>query len=159
MGLPSLEQKIQKGLEQKNYSEGDVLYLMVEMGKYLERSGKDLDPTIAVKLNPNDFRTITFFRNWAAHPVIDRPIPEYISQIFRGMSEKDSRETEEVLFSLLREEIGRFCDITRLDINKNEINWDSFFDSLKKVLAEQPVQISYKGKYIGYDEALTLKMF
>ena len=159
MGLPSLGQKIQEVFKQEKYSEGEVLYLIIEMGKYLERSGKDLDPTITEKLDANNFSTIKFFRNWVAHPSIEGPVPGPILYVFNSVLDKDNKGAEETLFSLLKEEIDRFCTTTRLDTNKDKINWDSFFQSLKHVLAEQPVKIPHKHKFIsvGFDESLTLK--
>lgn len=157
MGLPSLKQKIQDKLGQKNYSEEDVLYLLVEMGKYLERSGKEFDDPIELKVNKNGFSAIVFFRNWVAHPNIDRYIPENILVNLKNVSSKDNQETEKELFNLLVGGITKFCKASNIEVN---INWDSFLARLRYVLAEQPVEVSHEEKFVvGYDVSLTLRKF
>lgn len=161
MGLLNLSQKIEKVFKRNNFSEEEVVYLLIEIGKYIERSGKNLDQTITEKLDKNDLSTIKFFRNWIAHPSIDNPVPEHILFIFTNILEKDKKEAEEELFSLLKEEMSMFCDIARINTDKDKINWSSFFEGLKHILSEQPVKIMGKHKYVfmGFDELLILKKF
>lgn len=149
MGLLSLKQKIQKKLGQKNYSEEDVLYSLVEMGKYLERSGKELGDPVELKVNKNDFSAIMFFRNWVAHPNIDRYIPEKILVNLKNVSNKDNQETEKELFNLLVDEITKFCKASNIEA---KINWDNFFACLRYILAEQPVEVSHEEKFVSYDD-------
>lgn len=74
MGLPSLKQKIADKLVQGSLSEADVVYLLIEMVKYIERSDANKDHL----RNPEDlaldasFPSLYFFRNWAAHTEKDR---------------------------------------------------------------------------------------
>ena len=161
MGLQTLNEKIKNWFKQENYSEEDVLYLLVEMGKYLERSGKNLgDPVEIKRLYENDFHTIKFFRNWVAHPNIDRYVPRYVLDVIeKGISNKDNQEVEKTLFILLKDEIARFCETIRPDINIDKMNWDRFFYSLKHILTEQSVDISHNGKIYSlcYDKSLTLR--
>lgn len=158
MGLISLKEKIKRKLAQKNYSEADVLYLLVEIGKYLERSEKNLGDPTDMELNEDDYPTVMFFRNWVAHTEKERGvIPESVLINLKRVSGEDNQKVEEELFKLLVDEIIKFRNaIGVIEDNKGEINWDSFFDCLKHILAGQRVKISHEEKYVGYDSDLLI---
>lgn len=155
MGLTSLKQKILNKLTQESYSEEDVVYLLMEIGKYLERSEKGLSDSDDMKLNRSDYKVIMFFRNWVAHTEKDRgKIPENLLRSFKKVLDGHSGGVEEEIFKFLKNEIEKF----QSKIDGGKINWEDFCASLKLVLAEQPVRILCEGKYIGYDgDPLKLK--
>jgi len=152
MGLISLEKKIgNKLVATKNFSEEDVVYLLVEMGKYLERSKKDLGDSNDLKLKANDFKIVCFFRDWVAHTEKDRgKIPDDILQNFEKILSGQVVGVEEELFELLKNEIEKFNDV--IGGSEIKINWGSFHDSLKRVLSEQPAKVLCEERYIGYNK-------
>ena len=160
MGLLNLKEKIKKQIVEKHtqneWSESDVLYLLVEMGKYIERSGKDLGDPNESKLNEDDFEAFMFFRNWVAHTEKERgKIPERILVILNEVKDSGNKEAEGKLLGLLVEEIKKICGKIGIEAS---IAWEDFFDKLKHILTEQPIKISDGVKYVGYEDDLVLRI-
>ena len=112
--------------------EKDVIYILIEIGKFLEREN-----------NPHNYPPVMFFRNWVAHTRKDRvgDIPDDLKVVV-----ENSDSIEEILAVLLREfqelrkAITNFCADKNLpSIFENDDSWDSFQDSLLLVLEEQPL--------------------
>lgn len=135
MGQKSILDKLVillSSLGSNRIEEKDVIYILIEIGKFLEREN-----------NPQNYPPIMFFRNWVAHTRKDRigDIPDHI----KGVVEK-SDSIEEIKGVLLREvqelrkAITTFCvDKNLPSILENDDSWDSFRDSLLLVLEEQPL--------------------
>lgn len=159
MALLNLRNKIESKFNEENYSESDVLYLIIEIRKYLERSAKDLGDPAEIKLNEGDYPTIKFFRNWVAHPEKhDTDISKNILDQLKMISANNNEEIEKKIFNFLVEEITKFInEINPSNRYINSINWDSFLYNLKGILVEQPIKISSSSKYVGYDNYLRLK--
>lgn len=157
MGLRSLKEKICTKFSQNSYQEEDVIYLLVEIGKYLERSEKDSNDPDEKKLNINEYQIIMFFRNWAVHTEKDRgKIPENILQYFKKVLSGKITGIDEELFALLKNEIKKFH--STMGCNEIKIDWENFHYNLKHILAEQPVKVLCEEKYVGYEkESLNLE--
>lgn len=159
MGLPSLKQKIADRLSKENHSQAEVLYLLIEMGKYLERSKNEkkyLGDPDDLRLKISEYPNIMFFRNWVAHTEKDHgAIPEGISESLEKALDGENQEgAERELFLQLTNEIEKFAGELHLDVM---INLHTFVESLKCILAEQPVTLSVKEREVGFDDALVLR--
>jgi hypothetical protein len=61
MGTKSIIQKLNDHLAQGLRAESDVTYLLVQLGKLVERAGTE-----------RNYPTLTFYRNWAVHEKLER---------------------------------------------------------------------------------------
>lgn len=156
MGLRSLKSKIKEKLEQDTHSQESVLYTIAELYKYLERSCKDLGDLHDLKLDEKEYQSIKFFRNWALHPHRhNKDIPEIIENLLKKIHTDDNSQIEFELFELLKKDISNFYK--KITVTKKKIEWESFFNSLKNILAEQPIKLS-KDCWVGYrDDLLKLR--
>lgn len=141
MGMPSLKQKIQTCFQEDLNKESSVLYLLVEMGKYLERSNKEhLADQGEIRLNAKDYKTIILFRHWVAHTEITRTknLPGDLKSIL--LSHKFQENNGAQLYKKLINEIEDFTEKLRIKIPKQ---WTGvFLYHLKNILAEQPLVIN-----------------
>lgn len=147
MGLQSLQSKIKESLEQDTYTQKDVLYIIAQIYKYLERSQKNLGDPNDLKLKQDEYKTIKFFRNWALHAhKHSHDISEEILGLLKNISTGDNILIEKKLFTLLGDEIKKFYNKL---INNKDIKLDNFFESLKEILSEQPIKLN-NDEYVGY---------
>lgn len=156
MGLPNLRDKIKRKLQKEDYSEEDVLYLLVEIRKYLERSSKDLRDSTELKIKEGGYPTIKLFRDWACHP---KKHSSDISKETLLLLEKAASGDEKSECKLLKQlsgEIIKFHEQIKSDDVDCKINWEIFFKSLKNILSEQPLEIKANTKSICYNDSLRL---
>ncbi len=158
MGLRSLKSKIETELKQSEFSEADVVYLIVEIRKYIERSDKNLGDPEDIKVDSKKFETIRFFRNWIAHPEKhSTDLSTGVDTILTNL--ETDKSAGEALEQLLISEIRTFCSDTNTDHTRLEnLDDTKFFQSLREILHEQPIQRN-DGKVIGYDDNLRLVVF
>lgn len=158
MGLLSLRDKITNKLSGSGFSEEDVVYTVIEIRKYIERSGKDLNDPDEIKVDTEKFETIRFYRNWIAHPEkhvgdLSDDIKELLLQV---KVNEDNTEVNLALEEKLTDEILSFCsDIGISRKGAKELQNKGFFESLKLVLHEQPVERP-DGLVVGYDDNFKL---
>jgi hypothetical protein len=160
MGLRSLRDKVGDKLAEGEWTEANVLYVLVEMRKYIERSGNNkahLHEKDDVLLKSGDYPAVRFFRNWVAHTEKENnDIPNEISVILRKiLTGGKQQDVEQELFSLLREEINKYT--IGLYGKGFQAKLKGFFETLKLILAEQPVTLHPEQRRVGYDSSLTLR--
>ncbi len=154
MGLPNLKTKIKHKVNQNRFSEEDVLYTIAEIRKYIERSHKELGDPDELKVDEKKFETIKFFRNWMLHPEkhsqdLDTFLKSLTTEVRDGIG-NDLIET--ILLEKLMTEILEFCTDVKIDTETvRDIGKTNFFEKLKFILHEQPIQ-RLNGTSIGYDD-------
>lgn len=160
MGLRSLQDKIHAQLSAGDWSEANVVYVLVEMGKYMERStsgaGHLGNAKQDIVIKTAEHPAIRFFRDWAAHTekTFDN-IPKGIADLLSKLLNKaDPDEVAAALFEVLTTDIIAFS--ARLYGKDCLPKLDGFIDSLKPVLAEQPVFLHQQKKRVGFNDALQL---
>lgn len=133
--------------------EKDVIYILIEIGKFLERED-----------NAQNYPPLMFFRNWVAHTRKDRlgDIPDDLRRIVEnGDSVEEIKAVLLMVVEELRRGINNFCSDKNLPpILENENTWDSFRDSLLLVLEEQPLSFkNYRNRVVeirGISQAFRL---
>lgn len=155
MGLINLKDKIQNKITEHPFSECGVLYILIEIRKFIERGNKDLGDPNDLQLSEKDYPVINFFRNWVSHTQKNLPPPDNISSLLESFSNGNT-DSEIELFNLLKSEIETFCKSIKCnDTIIKRIDWDSFWYCLKCILAEQPVMLLNK-KWVKYNDSLSL---
>jgi hypothetical protein len=160
MGLPSLREKIAYKLQSSVYTEESVLYIIVEIIKYIERSQprRSLGDPDEMKVDETKFETIKFYRNWIVHP--EKHSSDLSKEVLLELSGvrvgRDDEDHSLALEKLLGDEILAFCsDISITGIDVGHLNDGGFYESLKLILREQPIE-RIDGSRIGYDDTLRL---
>lgn len=158
MGLKSLQKKISESVTNSDFNEKDIVYLIVEIRKYIERSEKNLGDPEDIKVYPKKFQTIRFFRNWISHP--EKHSTDLSAEVDTLLTKLETDESAGVaLEQMLVDEIKTFCSDTNTDFTRLEnLDGTRFFQSLREILHEQPIQRN-DGKVIGYDDNLKLVVF
>jgi hypothetical protein len=143
MGFHSLKEKINDALQQDQNDEPTVLYLLVEMRKYIERGTKThLLESGVVSLDPKEFTTIKFFRDWAVHTEKDenKKLPDELLQALS--SELMVKENGNQPFSMLENEMKSFTKLVGIQFWKDGSPQIQCFEmSLRRILSEQPVAL------------------
>lgn len=136
--LISLREKLAT-CAQQSPTETVVLYLLVEIGKYIERGN---DPRFREengnRFAANELPAIKFFRDWVAHPskVRNGTLDVAIRDILHSRDFVTSEGSQ--LFSLLKCEMSEFAE--RLGFSfPPDLWWDAFNESLRRILSEQPI--------------------
>jgi hypothetical protein len=161
MGLRSLKSKIETKLKQSEFSETDVVYLIIEIRKYIERSGRSyLHNPEDVEIEQSGYDTLNFIRNWIAHTEHYNELKGDTKTILENLHTSEDNDMQQAqLLKNLISEINNFCSAVGIDTRYTaNLNQGSFEHSLKEVLAEQPVLRADKTR-VGYGENLKLKTF
>ena len=109
MGLLNLREKITIATADSAFSEKEILYLIVEVRKYIERGNKSLGDANELKLDSNNYHTIKFFRDWAVHPQKHfSDVPLNIKSLLEAITKNDNGDIEKGLTTLLVMEMIEF---------------------------------------------------
>jgi len=160
MGLPTLREKIAQSLCREDVDERDVVYLLVEIGKYLERGDlakQHLGDPDYLKLDRNNYLAVVFFRNCVAHAEKEHgKIPDAVSAAFdKALDVKAAADADKEIMEVLKAELDLFAE----KVNAPKlVAWKQFELRLKLVLAEQPVKIG-GDKLLCYDQNGSLRTF
>lgn len=140
MGKASLLEKLSihiASFETQSILEKDVVYMFIEIGKYLEHD-KDIV----------SYPSINFFRNWISHPRKEKTssIPDALKNAIQLSA--SHAEIEEVFIQTvleLRKDLVAFCKEKGLNtiLEKDDI-WHTYNQKLFGVLAEQPICFDQK---------------
>jgi len=137
----SILEKLSAHLEAGIRREADVVYLLVEVGKYLEHE------------RPTDrYPLLRFYRNWVAHSWIGnlklaQHIPTELNNAIAtyGLTKDDrpaiSWVNRAISMKRLRSELEGFLEETKLptDVVKSESDWRTFIRLLVGILADVPL--------------------
>ncbi len=143
MGQKSIIEKINdlvRSWETYNIEEKDVVYLFVELGKYLEQG-----------IHKDQFPNLRFFRNWTAHNRIDdiRVIKEFVPAIQSSQSESlDGNDGFKQIFKNLFSELSSFLSMNGIDPSSIHKREDEFLGSLIAVISEQPLVLKKATQYL-----------
>ncbi|MCC6497100.1 MAG: hypothetical protein IT193_12685 [Propionibacteriaceae bacterium] len=142
--LTKLDEHLANGIS----CEADVVYLLVEIGKYLEQRHDERGAFPEWVQYP----FIRFCRNWAAHSFIDRtgsadPLPGALEAaaaewLERGAERLATRSVEvAITWERLRTELRTFLAQHALDreLSDGEASWRAFVCLLLGVLADTPL--------------------
>jgi hypothetical protein len=123
-------------------TERDVVYFLVELGKLLEREN-----------NRAGYPTITFYRDWSVHSLIDRSAvaKDMLLRIDAAVKELDAAQGDAefsafvsklISFDELRREIELVCATYGLYRALDDASWGTFRSNLTSVLADCPLRIA-----------------
>jgi hypothetical protein len=138
---PSIIEKLARHLDAGIQGEADVVYLLIEVGKYLEHE------------RPTDrYPLLRFYRNWVAHSWIGnlklaQHIPTELNNAIAAYSlTKDDRLAigwinKAISMKRLRSELEEFLEETKLptDVVGVEAAWRTFVRFLVGILADVPL--------------------
>lgn len=143
-------EKLGRHLTNNTVREADIVYLLVEIGKYLEaRLG---ETTFAeVKKYP----LLRFYRNWAVHAKLDdtkpaNPLPDELQNASVYWLEREDTAFAKELVSKaitperLRNELRKFLTANSLDrtLVEDDARWVDFLHALLSVLSDVPLLFS-----------------
>ena len=138
----------------QKYSESDIVYILVEIYKFLEQKEK---------LEQTKFRLINFYRNWVCHHCLDRnnSARYFFKEIEQAITEDINLNRGEDAFDkaivLLPKAISCFSflklrlnleNFSREYLDETSIGWESFRDNLYKIIVHQPLKIKMKKELI-----------
>lgn len=131
--------------------EADVVYLLVEIGKYLERRHDEGAPFPEAK----KFPLLGFYRNWVAHSWIGKTeatgtLPQDLDTalalwVVRGDRERAISMIEAAItMERLRNEVRTFCSSADIDrsLSEDDDAWATYLRLLIAVLADVPLVFS-----------------
>lgn len=130
-------EKLKVQIIKDDFEESDIVYILVEMYKFLDRENK-----------LSDFEMIEFYRNWCCHYSLDRnPVPANFNDAKKAidnqlaleqLSEEFFRAQDKFASYRLKENIDNFIDKFLL-IEKSKFKWDNFKLKLIDVIIDQPL--------------------
>jgi hypothetical protein len=142
--IDDLKNKIKSLLKKTSLEESDVLYLLVEIGKIIEK-----------KEIYQDYQTLWFYRNWVAHTKIEKQsvfvknLKEKIKKIDITKGHAITAIFGFISFIDLKNEIIRFF---HQQIENGLLPSKSFLDSVQvslvQILADVPVNIDMGDKIV-----------
>lgn len=99
----SIIEKLNKHLTRGIDRESDVVYLLIEIGKFLEQE------------QDSNYKLLKFYRNWIAHSQINKvePIDEFSYHLEKLIDDIVTKQTLDV-FETASEEISKFIDFKKL---------------------------------------------
>lgn len=139
-----LHLKLKSFLARANLEEEDVVYILITIGKLIEMAGEK-----------EDYETLVFYRNWVAHPELDRQssFVKKLGDRFRDMDKRVHIVTTGVFGFVSFIEVER--EIMKFVHQQVEQNFflsketkDSLRGSLIKAVANTPVHIKLEGASI-----------
>ena len=122
-----IKSKLENVFSQKDFSEKDIVYILVQMCKYNERAKTEKGEIYRIPC-------LEFFRNWAVHGYLDRR--QGYLQTLRPIEALGENELYSRMFNDLIEEIRELSFVNLPD----QLD-DSFSDSLFQLIKEIPVSI------------------
>ncbi len=128
--------KIKLELKKPIEAERQVVYILIEIGKFLKKTGKK-----------DEFSLLNFYRNWVSHDEIDHtsavdPLLKEIEQkILNGEDELDSVWSM-INFCSFRIEMEKFLVENDCQNPFNEGYWFNFRRFLIKILIDCPLKLS-----------------
>lgn len=143
MGQKSIIEKIEElvhSWESAPIQEKDIVYLFVEIGKFLEQG-----------VPKDQFLYLRFFRNWTGHNKIHdtRVIDEFIPSIKSGHpSSLNENDGFKQIFQGLVSELTGFLKINKIDPMVIDKKQEEFLNGLIEILAEQPLVLEKVKEYI-----------
>lgn len=143
MGQKSIIEKINDlvhSWESESIQEKDIVYLFVELGKYLEQG-----------IHKDQFPYLRFFRNWTAHNQIHdiRVIEEFIEVIQSDQSESlDGNDGFKQIFNNLISDLSAFLESNQIQAKIIQEKREEFLSSLIAVISEQPLVLKKATQYL-----------
>lgn len=139
---PDIRTKLNDCLGASSYSERDVVYILVQIYKFLERENKK-----------DVFPTIVFYRNWACHAELKGYQDKFTSSLAEEMEDafigKIKEEFGGFSFVKLKQEISTFIEENiRPDLVPNKFKWPSFKLKLYEVIKDIPLVVKKDQKEI-----------
>jgi hypothetical protein len=142
--ISNIRSKLNDCLGERNYSQRDVVYILVQAFKLLEREERT-----------GDFQVIRFYRNWASHAVLNGYRDVFNSVIARyqngfGSLGNMDLACDEIRAAFrkfspvsLKEELNRFIKIYLAPNlqNAHTLNWRVFREQLYEVIRDIPVEV------------------
>jgi len=120
------------------YDEPNVLYILIEIRKFLEQE------------NVKDFYLLKFMSNWVVHSSLDRKhTKELLLELEENINSKGFTQNNFgfISFLNLKTELNLFLKNNNITINKFNDNWIEFKNSLINIIIDCPLE-NKSGKII-----------
>ncbi|MCB9789495.1 hypothetical protein H6763_03220 [Candidatus Nomurabacteria bacterium] len=137
MSCSEIETKLHKLLQKKTFSEIEVVYIFVELKKYIDQKDKD-------------YKYFRIFRNWIVHTELT--ITSQVNMIENLFIDNSKIDTE-LFTNCLKEDFKNILKVHNFDTSLVSIDnsWLSFTNGLLGVLSNQRL-ISPKAKILTFKD-------
>jgi len=120
-------------------NEAEVVYVMVEIRKMLERQKRKLEKA---NWRKEYFPSLSFYCDWIVHVFMDRKkAREILVDIGKNLKSNEKKFFHFLLFEDLKNELSKFITLFRLPSNIVKRDWNRFRKHLTSILKDCPLTV------------------